>query len=501
MLLSLLILALTATAQECPNYVQYAAERHEPFSPGIYEFPFQRPTKDCRTYSVDKVEEIIEGKNATISDPDLQRLFENTWPSTLDTTVRWTGVSSDNPDEELAFIITGDINAMWMRDSANQLQSYKSIVSEYRIASLYRGAINLQARYMTQYPYCNAFQPPPESGMSPQYEHDDDVVTPAVDHNVVFECKYEIDSMAAFFQLSWDYYEVTKDAEFFGKFGWVEAVKVILSTAKDLMRGTYADDGSVIRPPYTWLRTATSASETVFNKGTGAPVRGNIGLVRSFFRPSDDSCIYQYFIPGNIMFSRYVKATSEIMKTIDEALAKEMEDIAEGIAKGIEEHAIVNHPEFGEVYAFEIDGFGSFNLMDDANIPSLLSIPHLGFKESTDSIYQNTRNFVLSKSNPYFAYGPVINATGGPHVGPGNGWPMAVVMQLLTSDDDEEITHGLKELLGSTSNLGLMHETVNSHDDSQWTRPWFAWANGLFGQMILDLEKRKPHLLEQSFQS
>jgi uncharacterized protein len=381
---------------------------------------------------------------------------------------------------------------MWMRDSANQLQSFKAVLDSDKVASLYRGAINLQARYMRQFPYCNAFQPPPESGMPPQNEHADDVVTPAYDPNVVFECKYEIDSLAAFFQLSWDYYEVTGDADFFGKFGWAEAVRVILETAKDLIVGTYADDGSINDSPYTWLREATSASETVANKGVGAPTKGGTGLIRSFFRPSDDSCIYQFFIPGNMMFASFVKATAEIMQGIDGDLAQEMTDIATGIEEAIDKLAIVDHPEFGRMYAYEIDGFGSFNLMviffaflssicelmftdtlqDDANIPSLLSIPHLRFKNNTDEVYRNTRDFVLSKSNPYYAYGPVINAPGGPHQGPGMGWPMGIIMQLLTSDDDDEITGGLKVLMGSTSGLGLMHETVNSHNESSWTRPW-----------------------------
>lgn len=272
--------------------------------------------------------------------------------------------------QKLAFIITGDINAMWMRDSSNQLQSFKTVLNDEKVASLYRGAINLQARYMRQFPHCNAFQPPPESGMPPQYEHEDDVVTPDYDPDLVFECKYEIDSLAAFFQLSWDYYEATGDAEFFGKFGWAEAVRVILDTAKDLMVGTYAEDGKINTSPYTWLREATSASETVANKGIGAPTKGGIGLIRSFFRPSDDSCIYQFFIPGNMMFASFVKATAEIAQGIDESLAQEMQEIAAGIEEAIEALAIVEHPEFGRMYAYEIDGFGSFNLMVRFSIPS-----------------------------------------------------------------------------------------------------------------------------------
>lgn len=269
-MLPLLLLSVTAlvAAQQCPPYVKYASERHPPFSPGIYGYPFQRPTQECRTFEVDEVEKVIHDVNQTITDSDLYRLFVNTWPNTIDTTVRWTGFAEDNQEEELAFIITGDINAMWMRDSANQLQSYKPTLPSPRIASLYRGAINLQARYMRTSPHCNAFQPPIESDMPPEFDHAaGDVVFPEYDPKFVFECKYEIDSLAAFFQLSWDYYEGTGDVAFFGKFGWKDAVKVILKTARDLMEGTYAEDGSLNKSPYTWLRKATSASETVANKG------------------------------------------------------------------------------------------------------------------------------------------------------------------------------------------------------------------------------------------
>ncbi|KAJ4009797.1 hypothetical protein NW766_008923 [Fusarium irregulare] len=471
---------IAAVTASCPNYEQFARQQHEPLSTGRYAFPLQRPSKECRTYSVPAVENVIyDQMDQAIGDPDLYRLFLNTWPNTLDTTVKWRGFSADNAEEEVN--VPSDEND---------------------IASLFRGAINLQARYLTKSPFCNAFHPPPEANLphGKRSIQSRDTVSPKYDPNFVFECKYELDSLAAFLQLSWDYYEETEDGDFFGKFGWVEAVKKIMKVAEHMQEGTYDEQGMVQKPAYTWLRNADSASETVSNHGHGAPVKGHIGLVRSFFRPSDDSCIYQYFIPANMMFSRYLTSCAKIMRPLDKELAKKMEAMASGIEYGINQHAIVQHPVFGEMYAYEIDGFGSHILMDDANLPSLLSIPHMGYKPASQHVYDNTRAFVLSSSNPYYARGPVLNATGGPHLGPGMAWPMGLIVQLLTSDDDDEIVDGIRQLMNSTSGLGLIHETVNSFNEKHWTRSWFSWANGLFGQMILDLYKRKPTLIAKNYQ-
>lgn len=261
---------------------------------------------------------------------------------------------------------------MWLRDSANQLQSYKSIIkdsayndTDNKIAKLFRGAINLQSRYIRQDPYCNAFHAPSEASAkhTTRAIAARDQVTPPYDPKIVFECKYELDSLAAFLQLSWDYYEETKDGDFFAKFAWPETVKTILNVTKGMTVGTYAADGKVNASPYTWLRSSTAATETVVNRGTGAPVKGGIGLVRSFFRPSDDSCIYQYFIPANMMLARYLQSCAKIMTKIDPKVADEMENMAADVVIGINKHAIVQHPVYGDLYAYEIDGFGSFNLM------------------------------------------------------------------------------------------------------------------------------------------
>lgn len=498
---------LSAIQAACPDYSDFSQQYHAPFSSGRYNLSYMRPEPACRTFNSSIVEDTITSMQSVIKDPDLYRLFQNSFPNSLDTAVKWKGFAANNSEEELTFLITGDINAMWLRDSANQMQSYLTLLtansSTDSLASLYRGVINLQARYVLEAPHCNSFQPPAESGLpAEQNQATPDQFTPAVSNLTVFECKYELDSLAAFLEISTNYYEATGDIDFFRKFQWVDAINTVLDTTQALLIGTYASNGSVNTLPYTWERQTTSATETLDNSGRGNPVQDGTGLVRSAFRPSDDSTIYQLFIPANMMFSRYLDSASNIMAAIggQRNLANHMHNFASSIRSAITTHGIVNDPAYGQVYAFEVDGFGSANRMDDANIPSLLSAPFLGYLNVTDSVYQNTRKFILSKDNPYFMRGPVINAVGGPHAGLGQAWPMASIIRIFTSSDDHEITDALGEIVSSTDGLGLIHESINSFDQTKWTRQWFSWANGLFGQCLLDLKTRKPGILATSFQ-
>lgn len=252
-------------------------------------------------------------------------------------------------------------------------------------------------------------------------------------------------------------------------------------------------------------------------------------MVRTAFRPSDDATIYQLLVPANMMFAKYLEEGSLIMASLSDPEAKNlttvMRDFALGIRKGIDRDAIVNHRDFGDIFAYEIDGYGGVNLMDDANVPSLLSMPLFGYANSSFplpdpaqgdpkrdhvKIYANTRKFVTSSSNPYWSKGPELSAVGGPHLGPGKGWPMAAIVRAMTAFDKElkfeekdlkvEVKDQLKMVLDSTAGTGVVHESVNGWDSKDWTRAWFGWANGMLGELLLKIEKEKGEWLDERWQ-
>ncbi|KAF2768235.1 hypothetical protein EJ03DRAFT_314330 [Teratosphaeria nubilosa] len=506
-ILSALAASVALAAAQCPDYTEYSKVPHEPYSGGRYNLPDQRPPPACRTFNSSIVESTISDISNKIADPDLRRLFTNAYPNTLDTAVAWHGYANDAQDVELTFLLTGDIKAMWLRDSANQMQSYLPLLSASdsfdSLASLYRGVINLQSRYIGIDPYCNSFQPPVESKIPPTVNTygASDVVTPHYSNESVFECKYELDSVAAFLEVSTNYYNATKDADFFKKYKWVAAVQSILQLAEDMMVPTYKDDGSVSTLAYSFTRQTDRASETTENGGLGNPFNSGTGLIRSFFRPSDDATIFMGFVPANAMLSRYLASAANIATAIGETdLASRMQSLSSSLRTAITNHGIVHTASGDQIYAYEIDGYSGQNIMDDANIPSLLSLPFLGYLDVDDPVYQTTRSLLLSAQNPYYMRGPYISAIGGPHNGPGYAWPMASIVRIFTSNDDAEITEQLQELVSTTDGLGLIHESINTFNVSDYTRTWFSWANGLFGQCILDLEARKPQILQQSFQ-
>ncbi|KAF3163813.1 hypothetical protein TWF751_010012 [Orbilia oligospora] len=495
----------------CPDYKDYSSRRHLPLSDGPLQLPFQRPVPECRSFRSNAVERVIRDITTRLVDRDLARLFENCYPSTLDTTVRWhvtseetenapAGFSGILGDDKVkgaqSFIVTGDINAEWLRDSTNQLAGYMPLLrKDEKLKKLVWGAINTQAGYVIESPYCNAFQPPRGSHVKPANNGQDDSVHPSYDYRAVFECKYEIDSLANFFSLANQYYAHTGDLSFVTE-RFLSAVETVFNVLEEQALGTFSSSGVLQFPGYTFQRSTNIGTETLSLSGRGNPLNGNSSLIRSAFRPSDDACILQYFIPGNAFMSVEL---GRLSKLLADAKRKDHSNFASDwskrIADGVKAHGIVDDPVFGKVYAYEVDGYGSRIMMDDANLPSLLSLPKLGWTTVNDPVYQNTRKMILSREgNPFFLEGPVFKGIGGPHIGLKHAWPMSLLMQAMTSDDDKEIMAAI-DAVKTVSRFGLINESVNVNRQGDYTRSWFAWANSVFAQAILDLAKRKPHLI------
>ncbi|KAL2864481.1 glycoside hydrolase family 125 protein [Aspergillus lucknowensis] len=492
----------------CPDYVSYASTPHPPYSGGSLNLPFQRPALECRTFNSSVVEQVIEDVTSRMVDKDLAQLFRNAFPNTLDTTIRWhvdgsTGEARKSKNQNAqwegpqSFIVTGDINAEWLRDSTNQLANYQILAKrDQRLSSLILGAINTQAEFVIQSPYCNAFQPPPPSNIPPTNNGQDDQVHPAYEPSVVFECKYELDSLANFLALATDFYENTGSTDFLTS-RWYTALDTLLQVLDAQSQPTFDDEGQYVTNQYTFQRTTTLGTETLNLAGVGNPLNSGTGLIRSAFRPSDDSTIMGFFIPANAMMSVQLQRTAAMLRSAGgrSDLADNLESRGRRLRQAIQDHAIVNHPKYGDVYAFEVDGYGSRILMDDANVPSLLALPILGFVDQDDTVYQNTRKMVLSKDgNPYYLTGSAFHGIGGPHIGLENAWPMSLLVQAMTSDSDDEITRCIN-LVRNSSLLGLIHESIDVNNIRAYTRPWFAWANSVFAQTILKIAAERPHLI------
>lgn len=417
-----------------------------------------------------------------MQDKDLARIFENAFPNTLDTTVRWhvDGTERNSKRKHYkdgawagaqSFIVTGDIDAEWLRDSTNQLAQYQKLAKkDKKLENLILGAINTQAEYVIESPYCNAFQPPPPSGVSAVGNGQNDNVHPAYEQSRVFECKYELDSLAHFLALGNQFHSNTGSKAFLNP-RWYLAIDTLLEVLTQQSKPTFnPTSGKYEKNEYQFQRVTNRGTETLSLSGVGNPLGAGTGLVRSAFRPSDDTTILGFFIPANAMMAAELKRTTEILKSAKkDVLAEKLEERANSIEKGIWAHAIVDNKKYGKVFAFEVDGFGSSILMDDANLPSLLSLPLLGFVERDNKIYQNTRKMILEREgNPYALVGKGFSGIGGPHVGLQHAWPMSRLVQAMTSNNDDEIRQVLEDVR-DTSKLGLVHESVNVNRITDYT--------------------------------
>lgn len=441
-------------------------------------FVSKRPVPGKRHFTSKAVEETILSVKKIMADEELAWMFENCFPNTLDTTVTYSELNG----EPSTYVITGDIDAMWLRDSSAQVWPYLQLAAKDKnLKNLLKGVVNRQAEFVLLDPYANAFYNDPTR--ESEWKNDFTSMKPGV-----HERKWEIDSLCYVIRLAYGYWKNTGDVSAFGT-GWHDAMKLIVSTFREQQR--LHNNG-----PYHFQRSATSPTDTQFGNGYGNPTK-KIGLIHSMFRPSDDSTIFPFLISSNMFAVVSLRQLSELFGiTGEREMEKECTEFANEIDLVLKQYAIHDHPTSGKIYPLEIDGFGNALFMDDANVPNLLSLPYLGYCSSSDPLYLNTRKFSLSNANPWFNEGKYAKGIGGPHVGEKKIWPLGLVMQALTSNNDQEIIDCLAMLKKTHAGTGFIHESFHVDNPQDFSRSWFAWANTIFGELILHLYNNKPELLK-----
>jgi uncharacterized protein len=443
------------------------------------DYESKRPPLADRNFTSEAVEAAIKQVKAGLKNKELGWLFENCFPNTLDTTVDFSTIDG-KPD---TYVITGDIDAMWLRDSTAQVWPYLALVKQdKKLQQLIAGVINRQVKCIHLDPYTNAFY---KDGTKESEWKKTDItdMKPGI-----HERKWEIDSLCYPIRLAYRYWKVTGDTSPFDA-QWKEAIKLTVKTFKEQQR----KNGN---GPYTFQRNTFWATDGVPLAGYGYPVKP-VGLICSVFRPSDDATIFPFLVPSNFFAVLSLQQAAEMVNKIsqDTSLASECAALAKEVGNALKQYATTVHPKFGKVYAYEVNGFGSFNLMDDANVPSLLSMPYLGTVPKTDAVYQNTRRLLLSTENPFFFKGKAAEGIGSPHSLLDMIWPISLVIQAQTSSSDVEIRKCINTLIATHAGSGFMHESFHKDDPAKFTRKWFAWANTIFGELIMDIYKSKPALL------
>jgi len=441
----------------------------------------QRPPVAERLFTSPAVEAEIERVAARIADPKLRSMFTACYPNTLDTTV-YMGTVDGKPD---AFVITGDIPCLWLRDSTAQVLPYLHLVErDPALADLFRGLIARQSRSILIDPYANAFMHDPAARTDLSWALQDDTeMRPGV-----AERKWEIDSLCYAMRLAQRYWRQTADRTPFDDI-WVQAARSCVATLREQQRK--GDAG-----PYRFQRSSPRQTETLPLDGWGAPSRA-VGLIHCGFRPSDDACQYPFLIPSNLFAVTALREMGEVAEEArgDSALAADARALATEVEQALREWGTMQLRDGRTVWAYEVDGYGNAMFMDDANVPSLLGLAFLGCVPADDPLWQRTADACWSTENPYFFQGSAVEGIGGPHVGLGQVWPMSLIVRAFSSADPQVIRTMLRKLRDTDGGTGFMHEAVDKDDPARFTREWFAWANGLFGQLIVELADTRPELL------
>ena len=412
------------------------------------------------------IERMIERVKETFSaDSKIPRMFEKCIANTLETTLH-------EQEDGSVFVITGDIPAMWLRDSACQLKPFLKFAGEEpEIRRLILGVIKKQMECILIEPYANAFN---ESANGNCYHHDKTQMK-----DTLWERKYEIDSLCYPIQLSYLLWKETGERSHFTA-DWKKA-------AQEVIRVFRIEQDHEGKSDYLFERDGCPFTDTLSRDGKGALVKSNIGLTWSGFRPSDDACVYGYLIPSNMLASVILSYLAEIAAEIyqDVELAETAADFSKELREAVERYGVVPGEET-EYYAYEVDGFGQYLVMDDANLPSLLAMPYFGYCDKNDVRYQNTRKIILSDKNPYYYEGKYAKGIGSPHTKPRYVWDIALGMQGLTSDSLDEKKALLDMMSRIDAGTELMHEAIDVDNPNNYTRPWFSWANSVFCELVMD---------------
>lgn len=403
--------------------------------------------------------------------PRRAALFRNCFANTLTTTIK-------RMPDGTTFVITGDIPAMWLRDSTAQVRPYLMLAAQdAEVADMIAGVVRRQMMYITIDPYANAFNAEP-NGQRWDAADETDM------NDWLWERKYEVDSLCYPIQLAYLLWKATGRTDHFDAQFRAAVARILEVWRREQRRGQPGADGA--DRPYRFVRRNCPPSDTLSHDGYGAPV-GYTGMTWSGFRPSDDSCVYGYLVPANMFAAVVLGYLAEIAGAVlgDDALRAEAEALGAEIRAGVERLGTYEHPEHGRIYAYETDGLGNYTLMDDANVPSLLSLPYLGWCAADDPLYLATRRFVLSPANPFFFQGAAAAGVGSPHTPHRYIWHIALAIQGLTAADPSE-REGMLELMERTdAGTGMMHEGFDADDPGRFTRPWFSWANMMYCELVL----------------
>ena len=441
-------------------------------------FPVVRTPEDKRRFKSRAVERTIETIRARIGNKELAWMFENCFPNTLDTTVDFQVVDG-RPD---TYLVTGDIDAMWLRDSAAQVWPYLPLMkNDSNLQQLVAGVINRQTRCILKDPYANGFYK--DDSKVSRWKSDLTDMKPGV-----HERKWELDSLCYPIRLAYHYWKASNDRAPLDA-TWRNAILLTLQTFREQQRKTGPG-------PYRFQRRTEIPSDSLTGGGYGPPAKP-VGLIFSMFRPSDDATVFPFLVPSNYFAVVSLRQAAELLTQIhhDQETANQCRALADEVEAALREYAVVMHEKYGRILPYEIDSYGNSYCLDDPGYPSLLSLPYLDAVGPGDPLYLNTRRFVLSDSNPYYVIGKAASGPGGPHVGRDMVWPLGLIMQALTSTDDQEVRQCLVTLQKTHAGKGFIHEAFNKDDPDKFTRPWFAWANSLFGELILKSYKERAHVL------